>query len=113
MTKRVTKINIFQTIAPILGSREIVDNLKKVVIKARTKRVDLDFKKVKFISRSAAHELLKMKEKLFYVNKKEVQFINTSLNVAQILEAVASSRAVPKKEIPKSKIDTFNITSLV
>lgn len=112
MTKKSTKINIFQVIAPVLGSREVVSSLKKIIIKTRAKRVDLDFKKVKFVSRSAAHELLKLKEELFYKNKKVIQFVNLNDDIAQMLKIVASSRAVSKKEIPKLKIDTVNITSL-
>lgn len=114
MKAKITILNISKILAPILGSRDIIDDLKQLVIKAPTKRVDLDFQKVQFVSRSAAHELLKLKEELFYrkQNKKEVNFINTNENVAQMLRIVAANRAVPKKEAPKSKIESINIASL-
>lgn len=109
-------ISVSQIIAPILGSRDIVDDLKESIIKAPAPRVDLDFQKVQFISRSAAHEFLKLKEELFYnkKNKKEISFINTNNDVAQMLRIVASNRAMPKpkKEIPELKIESVNINSL-
>lgn len=114
MREKHAVINISRVSAPILGSRDIINDLKQLIIKASTKRVDLDFQRVKFVSRSAAHELLKLKEELFYRKrgKKEIRFVNTDNSVARMLRIVASNRAIPKKEIPKSKIESINITSL-
>lgn len=114
MKAKITILNISKILAPILGSRDIINDLRPSVIKALTKRVDLDFQKVQFVSRSAAHELLKLKEELFYCrqNKKEVNFINTTENVAQMLRIVAANRAVPKREASELKIESINITSL-
>lgn len=115
MKEKITTINISKVLVPILGSRDIINDLRQLVIKAPTKRVDLDFRKVQFVSRSAAHELLKLKEELFYrkQDKKEVNFINTKENVAQMLRIVAANRAVPKEEPVKLNIETVNITALV
>lgn len=113
MKAKITILNISKILAPILGSRDIIQGLRRSIIKAPTKRVDLDFQKVQFVSRSAAHELLKLKEELFYnkQNKKEVNFINANENVAQMLRIVAANRAVPKRETPELKIESINIAS--
>lgn len=105
-------INVANVVAPILGSRDIIGDLKKMIIKTRAKRVDLNFKKVQFISRSAAHELLKIKEELFYKYKKEIRFINAEESVEQMLRVVASSRAIPQREIPKLEMEVISICSL-
>ena len=112
--KKNTIISVSQILAPILGSRDVVDNLRDLIVKTPASRVDLDFQKVQFISRSAAHELLKLKEGLYYKkkNKKEIRFVNTNENVTQMLRIVASNRAMPKKEIPKLKLESIDITSL-
>ncbi|MBU1019149.1 MAG: hypothetical protein ABII07_01445 [Patescibacteria group bacterium] len=50
----------------------------------------LDFEGIDFMSRSAAHELLCYKEKL------SLEFSNMSNSPAEVLRAVAASRAYPK-----------------
>jgi hypothetical protein len=113
MKRKINKIiNIANMVAPILGSRDIIGDLKKIILKTCADRVDLNFKKVQFISRSAAHELLKIKEELFYRYKKEIRFINTEENVEQMLRVVASSRAIPQREAPKLEMDVVSICSL-
>lgn len=114
MEEKKTTIKVSHLFTPILGSRDIINKLGQFVINAPTERVDLDFQKLQFISRSAAHELLKLKEELFYRkrNKKEVAFINTNEDVAQMLKIVAANRALPKREIHELKIESINIASL-
>src|SRR4030042_1050018 len=64
--KRVKEIsiNIANLLAPIISSRDIIDILEKSIKKTDSRSVNLDFINVKFISRSAAHALLLMKERL-------------------------------------------------
>ena len=105
-------INVAKVVAPILGSRDVISDLKRAILETRAERVDLNFKKIKFISRSAAHELLKIKEELFYKYKKEIKFINTGENIEQMLRIVAASRAIPRKEAPKLEMEVISICSL-
>jgi len=93
-----TIINISVVLAPILGSRDIAHNLKNLILKAKSRSVELNFKDVEFISRSAAHELLTLKDDLShrFLRKRKISFVNTSNNVAEMLRMVAASRAVPK-----------------
>jgi anti-anti-sigma regulatory factor len=109
--KQRKKLNIANLLAPIIGSRDVVDILEKVINKTNAESVDLDFSDVKFISRSAAHALLLMKEKLRI--KKEVSFINTDKDVANMLRAVAANRAVSKKEKPQFNPQKISINSLL
>ena len=71
----------------------------------------MDFINVKFISRSAAHALLLMKENLR--NKKNISFINTNKDVAEMLRAVAANRIIPKSQKPQFNPEKTNINSLL
>jgi len=104
MVKKEITIEVAKVIAPILSSRDVIETLEQLIIKSQKKRIILDFKNVKFVSRSAAYELLKLKEKVFYKNKKQIRFVNLSPNVSQILKVVAAQLAVEEKKIPTVKI---------
>ena len=104
ITKESRIIDIAKVIAPILSSRDVIATLEQIVVETFQEKVDLDFKDVKFISRSAACELLKLKEKVFYKNKKQVRFVNLNQDVSQILKIVAAQLAVEEKKIPEVKI---------
>lgn len=110
-----TTLAIADIIAPIVSSRDIVNKLKNNISKLKAEMVYLDFAKVDFISRSAAHELLSLKEdfrrKLF--KKKEVDFINTNDDVKKMLRVVAMNKAVPEKNKPKFEAEVININSLI
>ena len=91
-------INVAKILAPIVGSRDLMSVLAEAINKADAKSVDLDFREVEFVSRSAAHALLLMKEDLQrkWLNKKYIAFVNASKNVQEMFRVVASNRAVPK-----------------
>ena len=100
-------INVASVLARIVASRDTAHSLKSLILKARSKSVDLDFKDVEFLSRSAAHELLTLKDDLShsFLRKKIVSFINTRDNVSEMLKVVASSRAVPKAAVKEYHIE--------
>lgn len=106
-------INIARTLAKIVGSRDLTDALKEVILKANTSAVDLDFSEVEFVSRSAAHELLSMKEDLKrkLLNKKEINFVNANRDVTEMFRVVAANKAVPKVK-PIFKAERVDIESL-
>ncbi len=91
-------IDVEQLLAPIIGSRDIADRLKEAIADARTKAVDLDFQNVEFVSRSAAHEMLLIKEVFNRkaINKKDVSFVNTNKAVTDMFRVIAANRAIPK-----------------
>lgn len=99
--KRVTKaiINLADSIAPIIGSRDLVDLLEKSISKTKADLVELDFKNVEFVSRSAAHALLTMKEDFLrkMLRKKEIAFVNANRDVKTMFRTVAANRALPNK----------------
>ena len=110
-----TTLNIAEKIAPIISSRDIVDNLNNDISKLKAKVIYLDLAKVDFMSRSAAHELLLLKEefkrKLF--RKKEVVFINANDDVKKMLRVVAANRAIPEKNKPKFEAEIMSIDTLL
>ena len=89
------KINIAQLIAPLVSSRDTLSILRQEVEKNPAEAVDFDFQNVEFISRSAAHEFLLLKEELRQ-NNIQVNFVNTNPDVTAMLRIVAANRAVPK-----------------
>lgn len=112
MKQKSTKINIAIKIAPILSSRDVVRDLAKLIKKAKTSLVKLDFKKVDFVSRSAAHELLLLKER-FARQSKTISFVNANQDIAKMLRAVAANRALPPKKPTDFKAPVVNIKSLL
>lgn len=107
-------LNMAELVAPILSSRDVMSAVKKKVERQSQPIVRLDFSDVRFISRSAAHELLHMKEQLAHKEPKiQVELQNTSGDVANMLRVVASSnRAVPKEVGESADIQTVSIDEL-
>lgn len=116
MVKKTKTINIdvAKNLAPIIGSRDVVSSLKTTIEKAYAKAINLDFSAVEFVSRSAAHELLVLKEKLnkSFFKKKAINFINASDNVTEMFRTVAANRALPKSKIEAAEIETIDVSYL-
>ncbi|MDO8429967.1 MAG: hypothetical protein Q7S73_01200 [bacterium] len=111
-----TIINVAETLAAIIGSRDITNTyLTEAINDSKTSTVDLDFQNVEFISRSATHELLSLKEDLSrkYFNKKTISFINANKDVSEMFRIVAANRALPKSEAPSFKVNKTDIQSLL
>jgi|SRR3989338_742006 len=108
-------IKIAEKIAPIVSSRDIIVKLKNSISKLKAKKVSLDFSNVVFVSRSAAHELLIMKEELErkMVRKKSIIFINTNNDVKEMIRTVASNRAIPERNKPKFRAEVVNIDTII
>ncbi len=104
--ERKLTIKMAEVLATILSSRDLIDNLKIVVLKADAKSIDLDFSEVEFVSRSAAHALLVMKEDLRQRGK-EICFINANKDIENMLRTVAANRALPKKK-PEFRAERFD-----
>ena len=83
------------TIAPMIGSRDVVHALKDVIDQVNVSAFDMDFADVAFVSRSAAHEFLVLKDEMKKKNI-DLQFINAKNEVAEMLRIVAANRAVPR-----------------
>lgn len=115
MLNKINKntINIAEIIAPIVSSRDLIMNLKKEIFQCQNYEIYLDFFQVEFISRSAAHALLTLKEDLArQINKKEISFINVNEEVSKMLRLIAANRALPRKKILKFRAKTIDIQSL-
>jgi anti-anti-sigma regulatory factor len=102
--------NIAKLIAPILSSRDVISsNLNKKIKSANTEFVYLDFKDVEFISRSAAHEMILLKEN----SAKEIYFTNMNKTVEKMFAVVEKSRKkTTQNKIIKFKAEKLDITEL-
>jgi anti-anti-sigma regulatory factor len=106
-------INVASVVAPVLASRDVISTLKREIEKNAAQQVQLDFADVEFVSRSAAHELLRLKEQLLTQEKKqEVEFTNANDEVSQMLRTVASNRAMPKQSAQATPLKTVSINDL-
>ena len=86
-------------IASVIHSRDAVKLVQDAIEKTDVMSVSLDFANVEFISRSAAHELLVLKENLKQTKNKDIVFTNTNKDVNEMLRIVAANRAVPKHHV--------------
>ncbi|MFB6181954.1 MAG: hypothetical protein ABEJ24_03585 [Candidatus Magasanikbacteria bacterium] len=86
-------IKMNEKFGKIVNSREMV---RKVLQDYLDKKEDLvlDFSDAEFISRSAADEILKIKGKY----EGNIKIVNTIDDVEKMIQTVAKSRAIPKKE---------------
>jgi len=110
-----TIVNVAELLAAIISSRDVAEVLETEIKKADTESVVLNFANVKFISRSAAHSLLLLKDKLKnkFLYKKDVSFINADNDVLEMLRIVAANRAYPKNEKPEFNPEKIDINSLL
>ncbi|MDP2586669.1 MAG: STAS domain-containing protein [Candidatus Komeilibacteria bacterium] len=106
-------IKIADLVAPVISSRDIAVILKSSILKSNFSIVELDFSNVEFISRSAAHSLLLMKEDLkrSFFKKRDVILINTNEEVSKMLRIIAANRVSPKSK-PDFKAEKVDITTL-
>ena len=89
-------LNVAELVAETLNSRDVVLSLKNNILEADAQEVDLDFSEVRFISRSAAHELIKLREDFSINSSKKVNIVNANSDVSNMLRVVAANRIVPK-----------------
>lgn len=113
--EKSAEIYVNKLLAEIINSRDVADVLEDAVKKTNTELVVLDFTGIKFISRSAAHSLLLLKEKFECKasNKKMVSFENAIEDVSEMLRIVSANKTYPKKEKPEFNPKRIDITSLL
>lgn len=107
-------IDVADLVASIVSSRDVANQLQEAIDQTDSKSVDLDFAKVDFISRSAAHALQKIKEDLNrrLFNKKDVHFINVNNEVEQMFRTVAATHVLDKQERPQFHAEEVDVNFL-
>ena len=105
-------IDVANRIAPTLGSRDVVDIFRSWVAKSKANAIDIDFSGVDFISRSAAHELLIIKDELEKKNRK-VEFINANQDVFAMIRTIAANMILPRERKIDFKVERTDIQSLL
>ena len=108
-------LDVAKIVAPIVNSRDAVRALEKTISKEKARCIDLDFRNVEFVSRSATHEFLTMKEVFArkVLKTKIISFVNLNQNVISMFRVTAANRAVPKLIKPKFKAKTISIENLM
>jgi anti-anti-sigma regulatory factor len=96
--KKPARIRLSKISAEIISSRDIADILRDAIKKTDTESIVLDFTDIKFISRSAAHSLILLKEKFETLNRKYMSFENADNDVSEMLRIVSANKIYPKKE---------------
>lgn len=114
MNKTILNIRKFLS-QNILSRDAIKDILEHEIKKLDAKSILLDFSQIEFVSRSAAHELLKMKERFEYArdHKKEIIFKDLNPSVAEMVRIVAAHNAYSPKKEEEFKPKVMNIRDLV
>lgn len=89
------RVKLASEIAEVISSRDVLALLKDRLLKSKSDHIELDFSDVEFISRSAAHELLLLKESISSV--KEINFANMNREVEVMLNTVRHHRIAANK----------------
>lgn len=112
--EKIARIYVNKLLAEIINSRDVMDVLENAIEETDTELVVLDFTNIKFISRSAAHSLLMLKEKFECKSsdKKIVSFENAIYDVSEMLRIVNANKAYPKGERAEFNPERIDITSL-
>ena len=105
-------LNVASLLAPIIGSRDVVQVLKQEIEKQKSSEILLDLSRVEFISRSAAHELLLVQE-AYSQKGVSLEFVQANEDVAAMLRTVAANRALPLKDRPSFQAETADINTLL
>ena len=93
----------------IISSRELVKEFSKKFSKlAKSKEIIIDFSNIEFISRSAAHEILKTKK-----THNNMQFANMSTEVAEMIRIVAANTAYPRENTNNFKPQKTTLSSVL
>ena len=109
-------IKLGELMPRIIFSRDFVKQILEVEIgKMPEKTIDIDFSGIELVSRSAAHELLKMKERFEYdcADSKRINFVGLGENVAKMIRVVAANIAAPLENREEFKPKRIRIEDLV
>lgn len=106
-------IHIADRVAPIVSSRDIAASLENDIKESHADKIQLDFSDVDFVSRSAAHQFLQMKESFQNINpQRELSFQNTNSEVKEMFRIIAANRAVPENHKPSFTPTRISVEAL-
>jgi len=97
-TKRLMKMH-----DEINWSAVVRRSIERKLEEADSKKIMLDFNKVEFVSRSATHALIKLKEKYNkswnIFNKKKIVFININRSFEKMVQSVVASKKFMNRKV--------------
>jgi len=97
MNNEIT-INLDRFFSSVVSSRDSVNELFSFLEKLPNHAILLDFSSIIFVSRSAAHELLKMKNQFEYEFNKIISFVQLNKNIEEMIRLVAANMAIPNRK---------------
>lgn len=108
---KTINIDLSKDLAQVVSSRDLVVDLESKLAKLPNKKINLDFTNIIFVSRSAAHELILMQERLSekFLKRKLVNFVNMNEDIKNLINHIA--KANPEREVFRfnvKKVDTAN-----
>jgi anti-anti-sigma regulatory factor len=103
-------LNLAELVASEITFRDIVSHLREKILSCDTEFVYLNFEGVSFISRSAAHEILVIKEEL---PQKKTYLTNMNESVEKMFSVVQKSKNSPKANIIKFHAETIKKAQLL
>ncbi|MCK9577964.1 hypothetical protein M0R01_00530 [bacterium] len=100
----------------IISSRDIARLITEEVSLKKESVIDLDFSNIKLVSRSAAHELMLLKNNLEkkFLGKKKLSFVNINPDIAEMFNIVSVSLKTSKEAVvlKKNKVKKLTVDSL-
>ncbi len=105
------RVNVAELIARVISSRDVTSILRSAISQTKTLSVTLDFTGVDFISRSAAHAIVGLKEELSA--KHEIILINTNDAVKSMLRTVAANRVLPAHSKPQFHAQNTDLNTVL
>ncbi|MDP3026338.1 MAG: hypothetical protein Q8N63_01420 [Nanoarchaeota archaeon] len=85
--RKIKTVSIFDSLGENVFTRTTMQDFVSYISKIKDKELILDFKKVKFISRSCADEYIKFEKR----SNKKIESINMSEEVKMVMNAVKTS----------------------
>jgi len=100
--EKVKKISLFDNLGENVFTRTTMRDFLSKVSKTKDKKIAIDFRKVKFVSRSCADEYIKFLSN----SKKEIESVNASPEVSMMMKVVKSGLiiSVSKEENPSCAV---------
>lgn len=107
-------LNVADRIARVISSRDIIQSLDRVIASERSRVIELDFSDVDFVSRSAAHEFLLLRDRMSwpFLRRKKIIFTNLNNEVKMMLRAAEANSTTPPKKDGGYKPQRISIDSL-
>ena len=111
MKKQTKKIKVADLISKTINSRDVVNLLEEEIKKQEISFIKLDFEGVEFISRSAAHALLMVIDRL-ESRGFSIELVNRGEDLFKMMKVVSKKNktTISRKNIEYKKVDLESLS---